>query len=48
MMIHYNLPDFKDVGEFLSLLATRQGKLKKGGIPDEQKSARMVLSDWMR
>ncbi|XP_041350346.1 guanine nucleotide-binding protein-like 3 homolog [Gigantopelta aegis] len=47
MMLRYNLPDYKDVGEFLSLLATRQGKLKKGGIPDEQKAAKMVLSDWM-
>ncbi|XP_064605181.1 guanine nucleotide-binding protein-like 3-like protein isoform X2 [Liolophura sinensis] len=46
MMLHYNLADYKDVNEFLSLLATRLGKLKKGGLPDVDKAARVVLQDW--
>lgn len=48
MMLHYNLADYKDVNEFLSLLATRLGKLKKGGLPDVDKAARAVLQDWTR
>lgn len=46
MMLHYNLPDFSSVDEFLALLAKRQGRLKKGGIPDSGKAARAVLQDW--
>ncbi|XP_013410089.1 guanine nucleotide-binding protein-like 3 homolog, partial [Lingula anatina] len=34
LMLHYNVPDYKDVQEFLSLLATKMGRLKKGGVPD--------------
>lgn len=46
MMLHYNLTDFKDPTEFLQLLAVRMGKLKKGGIPDVGKAARILLQDW--
>ncbi|XP_048738699.2 guanine nucleotide-binding protein-like 3 homolog [Ostrea edulis] len=46
LMLHFKVPDFKDTSEFLSLLARRQGKLRKGGIPDINKAARMVLQDW--
>ncbi|XP_076447920.1 guanine nucleotide-binding protein-like 3 homolog [Babylonia areolata] len=46
LMLHYNLPDFSNVDEFLSALAKRQGRLKKGGIPDCGKAARAVLQDW--
>ncbi|XP_062593565.1 guanine nucleotide-binding protein-like 3 homolog, partial [Saccostrea cucullata] len=46
LMLHFKIPDFKDTSEFLSLLATRQGKLKKGGIPDINKAAKMVLQEW--
>ena len=46
MMIHYNLPNYADVHEFLSLLAKRFGRLKKGGLPDSDKAAKSVLQDW--
>ena len=46
MMLHYNVPSFGDVNGFLALLATRMGRLKKGGIPDVNKAARRVLHDW--
>ena len=46
MMLHYNVPVFKDVNEFLALLAKRFGRLKKGGIPDVNKAAKTVLQDW--
>ncbi|KAK7103044.1 guanine nucleotide-binding protein-like 3 homolog [Littorina saxatilis] len=46
MMLHYNLPDYSNVDEFLLLLAKRQGRLKKGGIPDAAKAGRYVLQDW--
>ncbi|KAK6993652.1 guanine nucleotide-binding protein-like NSN1 isoform X1 [Biomphalaria glabrata] len=46
MMLHYNIPDYKDVNEFLNLLATRMGKLRKGGIPDITRAARHMLQDW--
>lgn len=46
MMLQYNLSDFQDVNEFLSKMALKMGSLKKGGIPDINKSAQRVLSDW--
>lgn len=46
MMVQYNLSDFKDVNEFLSKMALKMGSLKKGGIPDINKAAQRVLSDW--
>ncbi|XP_005106673.1 guanine nucleotide-binding protein-like 3 homolog [Aplysia californica] len=46
MMLHYNVPDYKDTVEFLTLLARRMGKLKKGGVPDVTRAARVLLQDW--
>ncbi|XP_046358130.2 guanine nucleotide-binding protein-like 3 homolog [Haliotis rufescens] len=46
LMLHYNLPDYNGASEFLSLLARRRGKLKKGGVPDVEKAARSVIQDW--
>ncbi|BFZ09100.1 hypothetical protein BsWGS_12139 [Bradybaena similaris] len=46
MMLHYNLPDYKDTAEFLTLLAQRMGKLKKGGVLDTSRAARTMLQDW--
>lgn len=45
-MEHYKVPDFHTALEFLSLLARRQGKLRKGGLPDTDKAAKCVLMDW--
>lgn len=44
--MHYNIPDFKDPEEFLSLLAQKRGMLKKGGVPDIENMAKLVLCDW--
>lgn len=46
IMEHYKVPDFHTALEFLSLLARRQGKLRKGGLPDTDKAAKGVLMDW--
>ncbi len=46
LMLQYHVADFADVNEFLSLLARRLGKLKKGGVPDVTKAARTVIQDW--
>ncbi|POM78169.1 Guanine nucleotide-binding protein-like 3, partial [Phytophthora palmivora] len=39
---------FKDAVQFLVLVAQAKGKLGKGGIPDRQAAARIVLQDWNR
>ncbi|KAG7494399.1 guanine nucleotide-binding protein3-like 3 [Solea senegalensis] len=46
VMEHYGVPDFHTALEFLALLARRQGKLRKGGLPDTDKAAKSVLLDW--
>uniref|UniRef100_A0A3P8XI34 CP-type G domain-containing protein n=1 Tax=Esox lucius TaxID=8010 RepID=A0A3P8XI34_ESOLU len=46
IMEHYGVPDFHTPLEFLALLARRQGKLRKGGVPDNDMAAKSVLMDW--
>ncbi|KAM3845600.1 guanine nucleotide-binding protein-like 3-like protein isoform 2-T3 [Vipera latastei] len=46
IMQHFSVPDFQNTTEFLAYLAKRQGKLKKGGMPDHEKAAKAVLNDW--
>ncbi|NXQ14001.1 GNL3 protein, partial [Peucedramus taeniatus] len=46
VMMHYNIPDFRDPEEFLCLLAQKRGMLKKGGVPDIENMAKLVLCDW--
>ncbi|XP_075951719.1 guanine nucleotide-binding protein-like 3-like protein isoform X1 [Anarhichas minor] len=46
IMEHYGVSDFHTPLEFLAMLARRQGKLKKGGLPDADKAAKSVLMDW--
>ena len=41
----YGVSDFETVTMFLALVADKAGKLSKGGIPDQDKAARMVLRD---
>jgi nuclear GTP-binding protein len=45
-MLQYNLSDFEDVNDFLLQMAVKMGTLKKGGVPDIDKAAQRVLSDW--
>ncbi|KAF9466816.1 hypothetical protein BDZ94DRAFT_1250845 [Collybia nuda] len=42
----YNLPDYSSTLEFLTMLAMNTGRLLKGGTPDLNSAARVVLTDW--
>eukprot|EP00670_Eutreptiella_braarudii_P025930 CAMPEP_0174385312 /NCGR_PEP_ID=MMETSP0811_2-20130205/126516_1 /TAXON_ID=73025 ORGANISM="Eutreptiella gymnastica-like, Strain CCMP1594" /NCGR_SAMPLE_ID=MMETSP0811_2 /ASSEMBLY_ACC=CAM_ASM_000667 /LENGTH=666 /DNA_ID=CAMNT_0015539595 /DNA_START=50 /DNA_END=2050 /DNA_ORIENTATION=- len=44
----YGIADWWDHYDFLDQLATKRGKLMKGGIPDRDLMARTVLYDWQR
>jgi nuclear GTP-binding protein len=37
---------FRDTNEFLLNLARQRGKLRRGGIPDIDSAAKIVLQDW--
>lgn len=44
----YKISDWTDTEDFLTKLAKRTGKLLKGGEPDINAVARIVLNDWQR
>ncbi|NXD81913.1 NOG2 protein, partial [Halcyon senegalensis] len=44
----YKIDSWKDTEDFLEKLASRTGKLLKGGEPDIQTVSKMVLNDWQR
>ncbi|NWR74617.1 GNL3 protein, partial [Centropus unirufus] len=46
LMLCYTIPDFRNTEEFLTLLAQKRGVLKKGGIPDIENIAKVLLCDW--
>lgn len=46
LMLQYGVGNFTDTAEFLAKLAMQLGKLKKGGVPDRDLAARIVLGDW--
>ncbi|NXQ83519.1 GNL3 protein, partial [Nyctibius grandis] len=46
VVMHYSIPDFKNTEEFLTLLAQKRGMLKKGGVPDIENIAKVLLCDW--
>jgi nuclear GTP-binding protein len=46
LLIQYEIADFNTTVEFLTNVAFRRGKLGKGGIPDLESSARLVITDW--
>ncbi|NXV88723.1 GNL3 protein, partial [Calonectris borealis] len=46
VVMHYNIPDFRNTEEFLTLLAQKRGMLKKGGVPDVENVAKLLLCDW--
>lgn len=46
LMQLYQIPRFRDGQEFLLHVARRQGKLKKGGLPNYEAAAKAVLNDW--
>merc|ERR1719454_1550389 len=51
LLQRYKLPadtTWEDGEEFLSILGTKMGKLQRGGEPDIETAARIVLYDWQR
>jgi len=46
LMHVYMLPEFNSTEEFLFHVAKSRGKLKKGGVPDMDQAATLVLQDW--
>lgn len=44
----YNLQSWRNADDFLAQLSARMGKLLRGGEPDLDTSAKMVLNDWIR
>ena len=46
MCLQYNITTYTNVNDFLGLVARKLGKLTKGGIPNHDMAARIVLNDW--
>jgi nuclear GTP-binding protein len=48
LMMTYSIPAFPkgDAMIFLAMIAKRNGKVLKGGIPDKAMAARLVIRDW--
>jgi len=46
LMQLYDIPSFESSHDFLLKLAASRGKLKRGGIPDIESTARSVIQDW--
>lgn len=44
----YGVQEWTDAEDFLQKLAARKGKLKKGGEPDVETTAKLVLVDWQK
>ncbi|CAG9560702.1 unnamed protein product [Danaus chrysippus] len=42
----YCIPDFNTPDEFFSALAKRMGRFRRGGVPDRDAAARILLNDW--
>ena len=48
LMMMYNIGSFKNVDQFLMMIAKKYGKLKKGGRPNVNQAAKQILNDWIR
>ncbi|KAM9759090.1 guanine nucleotide-binding protein-like 3 isoform 1-T1 [Menidia menidia] len=46
IMLQYNVPDFRNSLEFLTLLAKKRGYLQKGALPNTEQAASVFLADW--
>ncbi|XP_075970898.1 nucleostemin 1 [Anticarsia gemmatalis] len=42
----YSIPEFNTPQEFFAHLASRMGRFKKGGVPDQEAAAKILLNDW--
>mmetsp|Transcript_28760 Transcript_28760/g.51169 ORF Transcript_28760/g.51169 Transcript_28760/m.51169 type:complete len:419 (-) Transcript_28760:1099-2355(-) len=47
LMTQYAIPEFTDLQSFLANVARRRGKLRRGGTPDLESAAKIVLYDWV-
>ncbi|GBG24582.1 Nucleolar GTP-binding protein 2 [Hondaea fermentalgiana] len=45
LMVLYRVPRFKTPTEFIVSVATKRGKLTKGGVPDQKAASRIILQD---
>ncbi|XP_070758807.1 guanine nucleotide-binding protein-like 3 [Enoplosus armatus] len=46
IMLQYNVPDFRNSLEFLTLFAKKRGYLQKGGVANTEQAATAFLADW--
>uniref|UniRef100_A0A673BMR2 Guanine nucleotide-binding protein-like 3 n=1 Tax=Sphaeramia orbicularis TaxID=375764 RepID=A0A673BMR2_9TELE len=46
IMLQYNIPDFRNSLEFLTVLAKKRGYLQKGGVPNTEQAAMVFLNEW--
>uniref|UniRef100_A0ACB8GDK4 Uncharacterized protein n=1 Tax=Sphaerodactylus townsendi TaxID=933632 RepID=A0ACB8GDK4_9SAUR len=46
IMMCYNIPDYRNPLEFLTLLAQKRGMVKKGGVPNTEGASKILLCDW--
>uniref|UniRef100_UPI0037E96065 guanine nucleotide-binding protein-like 3 n=1 Tax=Semicossyphus pulcher TaxID=241346 RepID=UPI0037E96065 len=46
IMLQYNVPDFRNSLEFLTMFAKKRGYLQKGGVPNTEQAATAFLADW--
>ena len=46
LMSLFSIPAYSNVSEFLVSVATKRGKLGRGGVPDKRGAAVSVLMDW--
>ncbi|CAH0626787.1 unnamed protein product [Chrysodeixis includens] len=42
----YAIPDYNTPQEFFAHLGSRMGRFKKGGVPDQEAAAKILLNDW--
>jgi ribosome biogenesis GTPase A len=45
---HYGLQEWTDEEDFMSRLAAQMGRLLKGGEPDVNSIAKLMINDWQR
>lgn len=45
-MLQYNVPNFRNSLEFVTLFAKKRGYLMKGGLPNMAHAAASFLADW--
>ncbi|XP_042356958.1 guanine nucleotide-binding protein-like 3 [Plectropomus leopardus] len=46
IMLQYNVPDFRNSVEFLTMFAKKRGYLQKGAVPNTEQAATAFLADW--